>query len=318
MQRFLTVALALTVQAGSAHAVVLPDDVQAALTQRYDAFVGAQGFKRIDTAQLRRDWYSHARFPHEDTTAFNAPDAGINAATRALMLLESREPALAHARYRITYRMDNAPDYGGYPNAYVEVTRFNLGPVIRADVADSIPAGVPVAPAEHFGLGPSVSWRFVMGWHQSRVADVVRASRRVLSPAQAKAMDCLGAPCLARENPHGPAGEWRPVTPPSTQPATYISQVNGIATAARVSERLYRQASGEQDRLIALPTHADKPQLIFVISMNIEGQDDSADGLLHQPLLRDDAVSDIWTRRRQAGHDAIAWHQRVEHYPGRQ
>lgn len=317
MRRFLTITLALTLQAGLAQAVVLPDDVQKALTQRYDAFVNADGFATIDPTELWQDWYTRARFPHQDTHTFESPDAGINAATRALMLLEGEEPPLPHARYRITYRLDNAPDFGGYPNAYVEVTRFNLGPTIRADVADSTPKGVPIAPAERFGVGSSVSWRFVMGWRQGRVADVVHASRRMLSDAQTKTMDCLGAPCMARENPRGPAGEWQQITPPPMEPAAYVTQANEVSTAARISELLYRHASAGQDQIEALPTHAAKPQLVFVISMNIEGQDRTADGLLHQQLLRDDAVSDIWTRRRDAGSPTVEWREHVEHYPGR-
>lgn len=317
MWRCLVTPLALMLLVGSAHAVVLPDDVQTALNQRYDAFIAAPGFTKVAPAKLRADWYTDARFPHQTTDTYKMADAGINAATRALMLLESQEPRLPHVRYRITYRLDNAPDFGGYTNVYVEVTRFNLGPARRADVAESTPKGVPVAPAEYFGIGPNVSWRFVMGWHQSSVADVVYASRRALPGAQAKTMDCLGTPCMALKNPQGPTGKWQPITSPPAKSVTYAAQANGVATAARISELLYRHASAGQDQIEALAMHAEKPQLIFVISMNIDGQDQTADGLLHQQLLQDDAVSDIWTRRRDAGVGTVDWQQHVEHYPGR-
>lgn len=317
MWRFFVTPLALLLSGGSVHAVVLPDDVQASLNQRYDAFVGVAGFTKVAPSELQKGWYTPSRFPDRATDSIVRPDAGINAATKALMLLESQEPSLPHARYRVTYRLDNAPDFSGYANAYVEVTRFNLGPARRADVANSTPVGVPMAPAEYFGVGPNVSWRFVMGWHQGGVADVVRASRRTLSLVQAKAMDCLGVPCPALENPQGPTGEWQQVTPPPVKPAAYLGEVNGIATAARVSEMLYRHASAGQDQIEALATHAEKPQLSFVISMNVDGQDYSADGLLHQQLLLDDAISDIWTRRRDAGSGTVEWQQYVEHHPGR-
>ena len=317
MWRFLVTAPALVLLAGSVHAVVLPDAMQATLNKRYEAFVGVDGFTKVEPSRLEQGWYTHSRFPSPAPTTIEPADAGVNAATKALMLLESQEGPLPHVRYRITYRLDNAPDFAGYANAYVEVTRFNLGPTIRADVVDSTPGGVPVAPAEAFGVGPSVSWRFVMGWHQSRVADVVYASRRILTPAQTKGMDCLGAPCMALESPNGPAGEWQHAATPSEKPAAYVVQTHGISTAARVSELLYRHASAGQDRIEALSMHAAKPQLTFVISMNIEGQDDSADGLLHQQLLLDDAISDIWTRRRDAGRDTIQWRQHLEYHPGR-
>ncbi len=317
MWRFFGTSLALVFLAGSACAVVLPDDVQAKLSKRYDAFIGVEGFTKIASSGLLDDWYIPTRFPDQSTDSIARPDTGINAATKALMLLESRESPLPHVRYLITYRLDNAPDFDGYANAYVEVTRFNLGPVRRVDVADSTPKGVPIAPAEYFGVGPSVSWRFVMGWHQGGVADIVRASRRTLTPAQAKIMDCLGSPCLALENPNGPAGDWQPMATPPTKPAAYVTQTNGIATAARASEMLYRHASAGQEQIEALATHGTKPQLTFVISMNVEGQDYSSDGLLHQQLILDDAISDIWTRRRDAGPDTVDWQQHVEYYPGR-
>ncbi len=304
MRHFLATSLALLFLAGPVYAVVLPDDMRAALEQRYDTFVIAPGFTEVESPALLEDWDTDTRFPNRDPDSFERSDAGINAATKALMLLLSQEPLLPHARYRITYRLDSVPDFGGYTNAYVEVTRFNLGPVRRVDVADSTPQGVPIAPAEHFGIGPSVSWRFVMGWHQSRSADVVRASRSVLSAAQAEAMDCLGAPCMAMESPQGPGGEWQPATAPSIKPATYIAQENGMATAARICELLYRDASAGQDQLEALPMHAAEPQLTFVISMNIEGQDYATDGLTAPPTAAPgrcgvrhlDAASRLWCR----------------------
>lgn len=317
MRHFLTVSLTLMLLAGSAHAVVLPDHVQTALDERYDAFVGAPGFTEVDWSVLLEGWDTRARFPNRNPDAFEQSDAGINAVTKALMLLESREPSLPHVRYRITYRLDQAPGFGGYINAYVEVTRFNLGPVRHQDVSDSTPEDIPIAPAEHFGIGPDVSWRFVIGWLQSRSAHVVRASRSVLSPARANTMDCLGTPCLAMKSPQGPTGAWQQTHPPSLQPATYVTQESGVSTAAHISELLYRHASAEQDQIEALPMHAPDPQLTFVISMNVEGQDLNAEGLLHQQLLRDDAISGIWTRRIDAGAGTVKWRQLVEYHPGR-
>ncbi len=319
MLRMLSIMLALIVFLGSAHAVVLPKAIQAALDERYETYVGAPGFTEVKSFPWLEDWNNSARFPNRDPDAheFARPDSGLNAATKALMVLESQEPPLPHVRYRITYRLDNAPDFGGYTNAYVEVTRFNLGPTRRADAVESTPEGVPVAPPDYFGIGPSVSWRFVMGWHQSSAADVVRASRKVLSPAQAEAMDCLGAPCMDMKSPSGPDGQWRATTPPDAKVATYVAINDGSSTAARVSDLLYRHASAGQDRIEALPMHDATPQLTFVISMHVEGQDDAVDGLLHQQLLQDDAVSDIWTRRREAGVDTVEWRQHLEYYPGR-
>lgn len=313
---FAVAALALAVE--SAGAVVLPAGVQHALNQRYDEFASASGFSRVDPAVVQHDWYTPSRFPDAAAQSMRAPDAGLNAATRALMLLEGQEAPLPHVRYRVTYRLDNAPDFGGYPNAYVEVSRFNLGPVRHADVIESTPAGVPVAPAGYFGVGPNLSWRFVMGWSQSHVAEAVRASRRVLSETEAAAMDCLGAPCLSLESSQGPSGAWQPVEAPGIAPPAYVAHVDSVATAARISELLYRHASGGQPQVEALAVHNARPQLTFVISMNVDGQDHAANGLLHQQQLFDDAISDIWTRRLDAGSGAVQWQQLVQYHVGRQ
>lgn len=318
MVRFFVIPFALVLVAATAHAVVLPKEIQTVLNQRYDAFVSADGFSGVESARLLEDWDTPARFPNRDPNSIRRSDAWINAATKSVMLLESQETPLPHVRYRVTYRLDNAPDFGSYPNAYVEVTRFNLGPNRHKEVTESTPAGVPAAPAEYFGLGPSVSWRFVMGSVQGQLADVVSASRKVLSSTDADAMDCLGAPCMTLESPDGPPGEWKQIEAPAAEPAAYVAQVNSIATAARISELLYRQASGGQQQIEAMSQHAPEPQLTFVISMDVDGQDHAADGLLHQQFLFDDAISDIWTRRRDAGPGTVEWKQHFEYHPGRQ
>ena len=317
MFRLLVTPLVLVFVAVSAHAVVLPDVVQTALDKRYAEFVSIDGFSKVDPSRLLKDWDTPARFPHRTGNSIFGSDAKINGATKALMLLQSQEPALPHVRYRITYRRDNAPDFGGYANAYVEVTRFNLGPVRRTDVVESTPAGVPVAPAEYFGIGPSVSWRFVMGSIQGQLADVVKASRRVLSSADAKAMDCLGTPCMSLRTVVGPTSDWKPMKTPTVAPSTFVAQAHGVATAAWISELLYKQGSAGQDQIEALSMHASQPQLTFVISMAVDGQDQSADGLLHQQLLMDDAVSGMWTERRDAGPDSVQWRQKIDYHPGR-
>src|SRR5699024_3742614 len=62
---------------------------------------------------------------------------------------------------------------------------------------------------------------------------------------------------------------------------------------------------------------ADKPQMVFVISKDIDGQDRTLNGLLQQPHLMDDAISAIWTRRLQATPDAIEWRTLAVPRPGR-
>lgn len=309
------VALLANLLAMPAVAVVLPDDVQEKLEQNYDAFVGAESFERVGSATVSDGFYSRQRFPDPDTTTARGVDAELNPVTKALMLVNSYEPALPRVRYRITFRLNETPNFGGYRTSNVEVTRFNLGPRLYAETVASTPKGVPVSKAD-FGVGPSVSWRFVMRARQGFLI-MPRVARRVLTEAQAQAIDCLGVSCLATTNPTGPRGDWQKTRPPRMKPAPYRALEHGRSTAPRIAALLYRKAGDGKRNMEALPRYGEKPQLTFVISMGIEGNEYLADGLLHQGLLRDDAISDIWTHRPDWGQESVEWRELTEHWPGR-
>jgi len=321
LRRMGAAAALIVAQAGltlsPALAVVLPEAVTAQVQQRFEAYVGADAFIEMDAVSLAEgDWYDASRFPNMGASAFR-PDAGIDPVTKSILLLESREAPLPHSRYRVTYRLATAsPDYPEVRYAYVEVTRFNLGPAVRKDVIEAYGAE-NAAPEEVFGVGPHVSWRFVTGEVMGMHASVIRASRKELSAEQARAADCLGVACLSLDIPQGPDGKWQTLSPPDFEPPVYREEDNGMVGPAGVADELFSRATrhGEEPREDAF---ADKPQMIFVISMNIAGQDQTALGLLHQPWLMDDAISDIWTQRLQAGPDAIEWRELTVHRPGRQ
>lgn len=297
-------------------AVVLPDNAREKLTEDHKAFVQIESFKPIDPATLNEGFYSRQRFPDPDTTSVYSVDADLNAATKALMLLDSREPTLPRVRYRITYRLNDTPYAPGYTTTYVEVTRFNVGPRLYAETVASTPKGVPVRRTD-FGIGPSVSWRFVMRRRQGALG-IQRAARRTLTEAQAQAMDCLGVSCLATTDPTGPTGDWQKTRPPPMKSAPYVTFANGRSTAPRIAALLYRKASHGKQNIEPLHVYGATPQLTFVISMGIGGNAYMANGLLHQGLLRDDAVSGIWTHRPDWGGDPVEWRELIEHWPGRQ
>lgn len=310
------VVLQACLAASPALAVVLPEKMASKLQQGFSEYVQAEGFTEVDvTSMTGESWYTPARFPQMGTSALR-PDADMDPVTKSVLLLESREAALPHTRYRITYRLEPAaPDYGDVRHAYIEVTRFNLGPTIHKDVVSAY--GEHAAPPEVFGIGPHVSWRFVTGSIMGMRANVIRASRRVVSEAEARTADCLGVRCLSRSVPDGPAGEWQALSPPEFEPAVYGDADGGLPGPARVADYLfsYVTRNGEEP---AFGAHADAPQMIFVISMNVVGQEQTASGTLHQPRLMDDAISDIWTQRRQGGADLVEWRRLSVPRPGRQ
>ncbi|HET7411209.1 MAG TPA: hypothetical protein VFJ18_00995, partial [Pararhizobium sp.] len=207
-------------------------------------------------------------------------------------------------------------DFADVRYAYVEITRFNLGPAVRNDVIGAYGAE-NTAPEEVFGIGPHVSWRFVTGSIMGMRASVVRASRKELSDQEARAADCLGVPCLSLDVPEGPSGKWQTISPTDFEPPAYRETGGGMPGPARIADYLFSHATrnGEDP---AEGDFADRPQMIFVISMNIAGQEQTALGLLHQPRLMDDAISDIWTQRLQVGSDLVEWRELTVHRPGRQ
>ncbi|MHA6687273.1 hypothetical protein [Mesorhizobium sp. A556] len=314
-------AVAIILQAGltmsSALAVVLPETVTNELEQRFDGFVGQGGFTEIDAESLTEgNWYDPARFPQIGSSAFQ-PDAAIDPVTKSILLVESREAQLPHTRYQVTYRLSAAsPDYPDVRYAYVEVTRFNLGPAVHKDVIGAYGAE-NAAPEKVFGIGPHITWRFIAGEVMGMRASVVRASRKELSDREARAADCLGVPCLSLDIPEGPSGKWQTISAPDFELPVYQETDGAMPGPAGIADYLFSHATrnGEEPGDGAF---ADRPQMVFVISMNISGQEQTALGLLHRPWLMDDAISDIWTQRLQVGRDLIEWHELTVHRPGRQ
>src|SRR5690606_22162753 len=133
---------------------------------------------------------------HGAQSSINLPDADLDPIARSVLLVEAYEAPLPHARYRIAYSMNVAPDYPESRNDHVEVTRYNLGPTRRNDLKRYMPEN-QLANPEEFGVGPHVSWRFVLSPVMGMQAALLYASRTELSETQAQAADCLGEPCLS-------------------------------------------------------------------------------------------------------------------------
>lgn len=292
--------------ATSAAAVVLPEPVMRELENRIDRFIAAEGFSEVEPASLLAgDWHDAARFPNHRASAMALPDADLHAVTKAILLLESAEPALLHARFRVTYRLGYAsPEYPDVRHSYVEVARFNLGPARHADVVQNY--GADAAPIEEFGIGPSVTWRFVTTEVMGIRADPVRASRKVVSQSEETASDCLGAGCNALAGSDGPQGDWQEFsTDIGKRQVVYADRNGAIPAAARMADDLLAHATPHGEE----PAGPEGQSMVFVISMNVEGQDEMASGLLLQDNLQDDAVAQIWTRRVAIGEEFDTWSQ---------
>ena len=305
----------LTPAAGQA--MVLPGKIAERQHATQKAFVEGDGFRQVDPQSLwTDDWYSTERFPNAARDSVLPPDHSISAVVRAILVVEKQEGSLELARYRITIRrVAPGPDY---PDAYtdlIEVSRFNLGPA-RHDALASENPGVPVAPKAAFGVGPDVTWRFAMQPVQGRRAAVTQGTRHEMTAAEAAAAHCLGTPCLSLEPVTGPGQDWKPLPPPEPHRVVFKASDGITATPAWVANALLRRVAPDGLE----PELGDRVpvQATMVISKNVLGQDASITGLLHEGQLQDDAISDIWLQRRQAGPSAIQWRRQVEYWPGRQ
>ncbi|AEC18722.1 hypothetical protein PT7_0182 [Pusillimonas sp. T7-7] len=323
MNLFTTLLLAAAALAGTPGqglATVLPPKAQQAIEQRSAAFIGAPGFAEVDITQSCGDeaFYTRERFPKSGQTAFR-PDAGLDALTKAVLLVDCAEAPLPHARYLIRYHLDRVPQAGQGQREYVEVLRFNLGPQRYQDVIRHVEREF-WPPESIFGIGPNLAWRFVFGPVQGNRAHVERASRAELNQTDAAKQDCLGMPCLSAASPTDPSDVWRAFTPSTLSAAVYREPNDAdLPGPARVAQMLFLSATGGSGQ--AEPSESasiGQPEMVFRISKNVSGQDSGITGLLHQQGLMDDAVSELWTLLRLSPGSGPEWHRKVVHRAGRQ
>lgn len=273
----------------------------AAVQQDADTFTSAPGFAPVDLGADSRavDWdryYAVERFPGAGQSAF-APDGELGAITRAILLFDAVEGAIQHPRYCITYHVRHAADDCDIiASAYVEITRYSLGPARYADVIQHVDKAY-WPPKAIFGTQPHVSWRLAVGHVQGLYTDIKQASRRVVGDGEAAAASCLGQPCLALQGATGPAGNWQRVPIPA--PAE-VYREPGYAWApgpARMADLLFTQATGSYEDIEASEAASfERPDMILVIARDVQGQDGAMQGLLRWRGLMDAAVSELWQR----------------------
>ena len=269
-----------------------------------ERYVNAKGFQVVNADKLEGErYYSAARFPKKGASAFH-PDADLPAPVRAMLLMDSQEGALPHARYLINYQPTSEAATPDEVRAYVDITRFNLGPAVRADLVDSVPPQ-HLADAKAFGVGPHVRWRFAMSPQRGMTAGLEAVSRMQISAQQAAAMDCLGQSCTRLEAAEGPKGPWKPQSLVKLPPSFARSTPQGAAPAS-VVEHLLGQMGEDAQR--SVPFVADAQRLTFVVSANAGGQEQLATGLARNALVFDDAVGMRWVRFFQVAGTAPEAH----------
>lgn len=257
-------------------------------------FSQTNGYQNIDPSGLSNDNY-YAGFT--DSGGVFAPDADLDALTRAILLVEASEPTLPHVRYLIQLSINSDPQVPELQHSYIEINRYNLGPRLHADLAESIPAE-HLAPLSEFGVGPHSSWRFSMSPVMGLQADVLYASRKEITDAAAQQMACLSEPCLSLENSRLPSQYSQEAQPAEFPKANYQNKnAQGTTVAARVAQELWTLLNAEG--MDPLTYNKAAPHFIFVISTDIEGQESNSTGVGVQMLVFDDEIKQVGVQRQE-------------------
>lgn len=300
-------------------------------------FLQADDFEPVSEAEFDSwfddGWYTDERFGGQTESIF-LPDAQMSPIERAVLLFEHLEGALPHARYRLTLgtQFPTVESDMQSPLAFVEVTRFNLGPALYADLQEQYDE---VADIDEFGVGPHVARRFVFTPIQGLNAHLLGGARKVLDAEQAEGELCFGQSCLSLEANIGTVGDWQVVSADNDPGLKMLernaaelgaegdSAVNGgagTATAtglnpsvAQVSAELAELHIGSEYGEPVESIQAPAPYLSFIIEQNIAGQVPAITAVSHQDHLMDDALAAIWYQRMQADGMAPHWERLLEH-----
>jgi len=322
MSRKMKSFASLTLMAGVAltplavQAVVHGEDYQKQVEATMEQFLDVEGLViDTDTEQwFDEDWYTADRFPAQNDSSMFMPDAQMSAAQKAVLLFDYLEGELPHARYRVKFGTDfpYVEDAPATPWAYVEVTRFNLGPAKHEELSQYTDS---VAALEEFGAGPHVLRRFVFTPIQGQVAHLVQAARAELDDEQAQTEQCFGQSCLSLDELLGTVGNWEEVSVPEFESVipTSTQAAPRNQTPDEVAAELVSIHIGPEYGEIVESVQAPEPFLELVISKNIEGQDLSVTAVSHQGHVMDDAISGVWYRRMQAAGMTPHWERLLQY-----
>lgn len=263
------------------------------------AFVGGAGF----AAQNAEATETKIMEVYGETSAMS-PGGAVNPLEKALLLIDRMEPELPRVRYMVRYGEMIQQDT---PVSFVTVERYNMGPTIRKDVAESY-GEENVDEPEAFGVGPHVAWRIVTMPMMGQTATIIEAARTEIEEADAEAADCAGRGCLSLDMPLEFVREWHE-TPleinimtayPKTAtfggptPAFAVGELSVAAGLAHGDGSEPTWHGPEQPEA----ARGHEPFLFVTIDSDL-GQETNVDAALGQTLLNDDSLEETWVRRSQ-------------------
>lgn len=264
-----------------------------------ETFINAQGFTAFETDYFwSEDWNGAHRFPHYDRERWiRHADNELSDAEKAILAIDAIEGSLSHVRYKIALsHVSDDAEWSG-PLRLVEVSRFNLGPTLFKSIRQAY-EGVFTPSDADIERDPHVTWRFVFVTNQGQSAEPIAVSRRQVSDAEARAKMCFALSCLDLADPVGEDWSWNDIAVDETAfPRSYeMVAANGLTVPARIASLLK----------VGRDVRSDYE---MVISSNVAGQDDTANGIVRYNMFFVDEQTSDWMVRQEVGGGPPFWGQ---------
>jgi len=289
---------------------VAAQDIDDAIT----GFINAKGFSAQNALDLEAALSGH--FIDDSIT----PGGAVGPIEKAIMIADDTIPSV-RTRSFISYgEILDDEDGASVPYSFIEVRHYNLGPAIRADVAEAY-GEENTAPVEDFGVGEHMAWRFVFRPIMGHTATLLEASSRVISDEQASRHDCGGIACLDIIAGYDDLAEWQEIEGRLPQwPLLYSDQSDEVATPAHAIAELavlgfwanaesgqYQWTGGEHPEAISDAT----PYRFISVDRHL-GQEASIDTVWRETALNDDSLSAILFRRAEIAGESYLMRASVE------
>lgn len=256
------------------------------------------GYEQQDPAPL--DELIEASLNHDPASVFVA-SADLGPILKSLVLLEAAEGVLERARFSVTVFMrlfDDPPAADPVPVAFVQIDRYNLGPIIRSELVESV-GEENVAPEEEFGVGPHVSWRLVMRQLMGNDAAIIGAGRAEIMEEHLHLSVCLTMLCVQPAHGIDEIAVWHDMRPIDAAEvfadAVLETERDGLPTPIALTAVLEAEAFFNAWQAEAIWEQLEPIVAEVVIETNL-GQDFAVDAALRQGNLLDDSLAAIWTR----------------------
>lgn len=249
--------------------------------ERAQEFLGGDGaYGPVDANTL--SFELEDQLPETDSVFWQ--HGRLNPFAKAALLIELADGPLEHYRLHFTVeRLQLDTGAAPLPAVLLQVDRYNLGPALRAEYVEELGEENTGTP-EEFGVGPDVSWRFLMAQVQGIYADVQGAAR---SSDLAPGATCFEGPCGDPGSTLPGSIVWQEETPADPVPSDNVAQ---LFPALPFPVQLLELA----DSAGWLNAYGSEGgELEAGLDVNL-GQDAGSILTVHSSGLLDDSVTAIW------------------------